>query len=84
MLYKYADEKNISHSKVGKYIVAEQVDELNALEKLYQQGIKNNVNVKYCSKEEIEEAIPQIICSSAIFSPETGIIDVPEFVTSLE
>ena len=56
MLYEYADEKNISHSKVGKYIVASQAGELNALEKLFQQGIRNNVNLKYCSKEEIEEA----------------------------
>ena len=84
MLYEYADEKNISHSKVGKYIVASQAGELNALEKLFQQGIRNNVNLKYCSKQEIEEAIPQIVCSSALFSPETGIIDVPEFITALE
>ena len=35
MLYEYADEKNISHSKVGKYIVASQAGELNALEKLF-------------------------------------------------
>ena len=84
MLYEYADERNISHSKVGKYIVASQAGELNALEKLFQQGIRNNVNLKYCSKEETEEAIPQIVCSSALFSPETGIIDVPEFITALE
>ena len=63
MLYEYAGEKNISHSKVGKYIVASQVGELNALEKLFQRGIRNNVNLKYCSKEETEEAIPQIVCS---------------------
>ena len=84
LLYEYADYKNISHSKVGKYIVASQEGELESLEKLYQQGIRNNVNLQYCSKEETEEAIPEIICSSALFSPDTGIIDVPEFITALE
>ena len=52
MLYEYADEKNISHSKVGKYIVVSQAGELNALEKLFQQGIRNMQTLNIAQKKK--------------------------------
>jgi L-2-hydroxyglutarate oxidase LhgO len=84
LLYEYAEHKNISHKKTGKYIVASKAAELDKLDRLYQQAITNNVNLVTCSKEEARLAMPEIISAGALFSPETGIIDVPELITALE
>ena len=84
LLYEYAELKNISHRKIGKYIIASQPSELKRLKDIYDQGILNGVELKFCSKQKINSIYPKLKTESAIFSPQTGIIDVPELITSLE
>jgi len=84
LLYEYAKNKNINHKKIGKYIIASKSSELRRLKDIYDQGIINGVNLELCSKDEINSIYPELNTEGGIFSPESGIIDVPELITSLE
>lgn len=84
LLYKYANLKNISHQKLGKYIIASQDSELCKLDSIYDQGISNGVKIKRLSKAEMQAQYPDLTLAGGIYSPETGIIDVPELITALE
>ena len=83
-LYDYLKNKKINHKKVGKLIVATSKAEESKLENIYKQGLVNGVNVKILSSIEAKEIEPNIDCISAIYSPDTGIIDVPDYITALE
>ena len=84
LLYEYAELKNISHKKIGKYIIASQDSELEKLKKLYEQGISNGANLKLLTKREWVSDYPDLNIAGGIFSSETGIIDVPELISALE
>ena len=84
LLYEYAKLKNISHKKTGKFIIASDESELANLEKIFLQGQSNGVDLRKSSLKEIKTKEPELDIAGALFSPETGIIDVPEFITSLE
>jgi len=83
-LYNYINEKKISHIKVGKLIVATSKQESAKLQNIYNQGIDNGVDLTMLSQDESKDIEPSIDCINAIYSPNTGIIDVPEYITSLE
>jgi len=84
LLYDYAKVKNISCRKIGKYIIASKEDELEKLNKLYNQGLSSGVSLEMIAKEKIQNLYPDLVLAGAIYSPESGIIDVPELVTALE
>lgn len=84
LLYEYAKNKNINHKKIGKYIIASKPSELKRLKDIYDQGIINGVNLELCQKDKTISLYPELITEGGIFSPNTGIIDVPELITSLE
>ena len=84
LIYEYANEKKINHKKYGKYIIATKESELTNLESLLIQGKKNKVDLRRANKEKVLEDNPGLIFSEAIFSPNSGVIDVPEYVTALE
>ena len=83
-LYEYCLEKDIGHKRLGKLIVASNEQESIALKKLYKHGLSNGVELRLLKKKEVEEIEPDLMCESAIFSPNTGIIDVPEYIDALE
>ena len=84
LLYEYANQKNIAHKKTGKFIISTRKSELHKLDKIYEQGLANGVIIKKCSCNEIKNKEPSLNVKAGLYSPETGIIDVPEFVTALE
>ena len=84
MLYEYALLKNISCKKIGKYIVASEVHELDKLKQIYNQGNLNGASLTMCSKDEITGLYPDLRLAGAIHSSQSGIIDVPELITALE
>ncbi len=84
LIYEYADQKNINHKKFGKFIIATNKKELLNLEAIYIQGKKNNVEIKKVENEKVLENNPGLIFQQALYSPNSGVIDVPEYVTSLE
>ncbi len=84
LIYEYAKEKKINHKKYGKYIIASSKRELSNLETIYNQGKKNNVEIYLAEKEKVLEDNAGLIFNEALFSPNSGVIDVPEYVTALE
>ena len=84
LLYEYANQKRINHKKIGKYIIASHKNDIEKLHKIYNQGIKNMVEVDLFSNRKMKEICPDLKIEEAIFSPNTGIIDVPELISALE
>ena len=84
LIYEYANEKKINHKKYGKYIIASNKTELSNLEAIFIQGKKNNVEISRVEKEEVLENNPGLIFHGALYSPSSGVIDVPEYVSALE
>ena len=83
-LYQYAATKNIPFKKTGKLIVATKKNQLKQLQSLYENGKANGVPLKILSKEKVKNIEEEIKCETAIFSSESGIISVPEYLSSLE
>lgn len=84
LIYKYAKEKKINHKKYGKYIIASSKSELSNLDAILIQGKKNKVEISRAKKEKVLENNPGLIFQEALYSPNSGVIDVPEYVTALE
>ncbi len=84
LIYEYARDKKINHKRYGKYIIATNKRELSNLEKILTQGKKNNVDLVKVEKEKVLEANPGLKFHEALYSPNSGVIDVPEYVTALE
>ena len=84
LIYEYAKEKKINHKKYGKFIIASNESELLNLEKILIQGKKNNVDIRSVESEKVLENNPGLIFKGALYSPNSGVIDVPEYVSALE
>lgn len=84
LLYEYAADKKINHKKYGKFIIASNDSEEQKLKALLRQGKKNNVELCETDKEHVIENNPGLVFKKALFSPSSGVIDVPEYVTALE
>ena len=84
LIYEYAKEKKINHKKYGKFIIASNKTELPNLDAIFNQGKKNNVEISRVEKEIVLENNPGLIFHNALYSPNSGVIDVPEYVSALE
>ena len=84
LLYEYANEKKINHKNYGKYIIATSEAEELKLKTLFNQAKKNNVEIYEADNSQVLDENPGLIFKKAIFSPSSGVIDVPEYVTALE
>ena len=84
LIYKYAKEKKINHKKYGKFIISANKRDLLNLESILMQGKKNNVEICRVDNEKVLENNPGLTFCQALYSPNSGVIDVPEYVTALE
>lgn len=84
LLYEYCEKYSIPYSKLGKLIVAVNEDEERQLIELYNTGIQNGVKkLTFIDKNKIAEVEPNINAISALYSPNTGIIDSHSLMESL-
>ena len=77
-------KKKILHKKYGKYIIATNKSEISNLDKIFVQGKRNKVKIFKAKKEKVLEENSGLIFEEALYSPTSGVIDVPEYVTALE
>tara|TARA_B100001564_G_scaffold332151_1_gene318806 strand:- start:752 stop:1840 length:1089 start_codon:yes stop_codon:yes gene_type:complete len=84
LIYRYAKEKKINHKKYGKFIISANKRDLSNLESILIQGKKNNVEISRVANEKVLENNPGLTFCQALYSPNSGVIDVPEYVTALE
>ncbi len=85
LLYDYCQENKILHKKIGKLVVSTNKTEEKQLLLILQRAIENNVeDARLLTIEEIKQLEPNIIATSAIYFPSTGIIDSFGLMKQLE
>ena len=76
LLYKWCLESGVPFNKTGKYMIAVNRDEESRLSVLLKNGIDNGVEgLKIVNSNVVMDANTGIICVSALYSPESGIVD---------
>ncbi len=84
-LYAYCTARHIAARKLGKLVVATAADEEPALEGIAARARANGVtSLQWLSGAEAVALEPQLQCTAALLSPETGILDSQAFMRSLQ
>jgi L-2-hydroxyglutarate oxidase LhgO len=79
-----AKELGIPFKRCGKYLVAATIEEIPALEELFQHAKNNGVKgLVWCSEEEKKEISSYCYVEKAFFSPMSGFISPSEATTKI-
>ena len=71
----FCDRHNINYKICGKVIVATEEFELPLLDKLYERGLANNLEISKMTPEQVKEIEPHVSCLAGIQVKSTGIVD---------
>lgn len=83
-LYRYCEERGITHRRCGKVIVATSDDERPRLQHYFDTAKRNGVSdVSWITPEEVAALEPAVRCEAALWSPSTGIISSHELMQAL-
>src|SRR2546421_4831790 len=74
-MVEFCQEHGIEHDICGKVIVATEQAELPLLEKLFNRGVENGLEVARLSAEQVKEIEPHVACLAGIKVPSTGIVN---------
>ncbi|MBF0560901.1 MAG: NAD(P)/FAD-dependent oxidoreductase [Alphaproteobacteria bacterium] len=75
-LYHYCGERGLAHQRCGKFIVATEAGQENALRALMDNGLALGVSdLEWLDGDAARSLEPALSCVAAIHSPSTGIID---------
>ena len=84
-LYRYCVERGVPHRNCGKLIVATNADETAMLAGIQRRAEANGVEgMRVLSASEAIAMEPNLHCTSALYSPATGIIDSHGFMLALQ
>jgi L-2-hydroxyglutarate oxidase LhgO len=84
-LYEYCAEKGVAHRNCGKLIVATNAQEDAMLAGIKQRAEVNGVEaMQVLSAAEAVALEPNLVCTSALLSPATGIIDSHAYMVALQ
>ena len=84
-LYPYLREKGVPHENCGKLIVATSEQEDAMLAGIKQRAEANGVEgMQVLTRDEAIAMEPALRCTSALFSPVTGIIDSHAYMLALQ
>lgn len=84
LLYRYCLQRNISHSRIGKIIVANSAKQESTLRQYQIQANRNGAGeLQWLDQNEIYALEPHVNCHAGVFSPTTGIIDSHAFMMNL-
>jgi len=85
LLYEYCTKHGIDYRRSGKFIVANNDQELSAIEKLQLNAKENEIeDTRILSNKELLTLEPNLIAEYALLIESTGIIDSHSFALSLE
>ena len=85
LTYEFLQNHDIPHWKCGKIIVALVALELKVLEDLKKRGEDNGVeNLRLIDEAEVRKIEPRVKCLGALYSPETGILDMAVYMRVME
>ena len=84
-LFEYATEHRIAAKKCGKVVVAPTEADVPQMQVLLDRAKANGIELKRISLAELKEIEPEAFSvDSALFSPNTGVIDSKEVLYALE
>jgi len=76
LLYAYCAEHHVNHRRCGKLIVAQNDAEVVQLQVIAARAQANGVHdLQWLTRDEALALEPQLLCTRALLSPSTGIID---------
>jgi len=85
MLYAFCESHGVPHRRSGKLIVATNDLEQAKIEGIYEQGIANGVEgLSFLSGVEAMALEPNLFCTGAVLSRETGIVDSHALMLALQ
>jgi L-2-hydroxyglutarate oxidase LhgO len=85
LLYDYCAERGVPHARCGKLIVAADAGEVPALREYLRRGLANGVGrLEWLDGAAAVALEPALSCQAALLSPDTGIVDAPALVQSLQ
>jgi L-2-hydroxyglutarate oxidase LhgO len=84
-LYAFCNERGVPYRKSGKLIVATSAGEDAKLDGIKARAEANGVEgMRVLSGEEARALEPNLACTSALLSPETGILDSHAYMLALQ
>lgn len=82
-LRAFCREHGVPFRSCGKVIVATEAAELPGLQKLYERGIENGLEVRRLDAAQMRELEPHMAGIAALHVPSTGIVDYRQVVAKL-
>lgn len=77
-LYEFCEQRGVEARRSGKVIVAASEEELGRLDELERRGLANGVpGLERIGPDELREIEPHAAAISALYSPNTGVVDFP-------
>lgn len=84
MLYEYCKTNGVPHMNCGKWIVAQDDTQLDAINKIHDFAKSIGVPINFISKKEATRREPDVRAEAgALESPTTGIVDSHSYMQSL-
>jgi L-2-hydroxyglutarate oxidase LhgO len=85
LLYDYCSSRGVSAKRIGKLIVATSFQEEAKLNTILAAAHVNGVkDLRVLSQSEAREIEPEVLCTKALFSPSTGIVDSSAYLLALQ
>ncbi|MFC5557028.1 NAD(P)/FAD-dependent oxidoreductase [Methylobacterium iners] len=85
MLYAFCQSHGVPHARVGKLVVATSEAETDKIAALYVQGDANGVEgLRLIDASEAQRLEPNLACTAALLSEETGIVDSHALMLALQ
>nr|WP_210340194.1 NAD(P)/FAD-dependent oxidoreductase [Microvirga splendida] len=85
LLYAFCESHGVPHAQCGKLIVATNDLEQAKIEGIYEQGLANGVEgLSYLTGKEARALEPNLSCTGAVLSVETGIVDSHALMLALQ
>ena len=84
-LSRYCESNGLKINRCQKVVVTKDASELEALQILYERGIKNGVNVKIIDEDELKSKFKNVkTYKKALYSPDTATVDPLEILHHLK
>lgn len=85
LLYAYCASHGVPHAKTGKLIVAATEPERAKIAAIHRQGVANGVEgLELLDGVQARRLEPNLACTAALLSPETGIVDSHALMLALQ
>lgn len=84
-LYQWMTERGVPHRKIGKLIVGTSDTQIPRMQALFDQGTQNGVEgLHFLTGSDAMALEPNLTCTAAVLSEETGILDSHAYMLSLQ